>query len=477
MPKYDVVIIGAGITGAMLSWKLSQYQLRTAIIEKENDVAEGATMANSAVIHVGYDPEEGTLKGELNVKGALQYPSICEKLHCAFRQTGAWIAACGAEEEAHLDLLAARADKRNIPYRWRSREEALADEPNLSDQVTRVLDFYTTGVIYPWEVAEACIESAIGNGTELYLNAPCQHIERIDGGWRIDTPAGSFETAYVINAAGVHAEDIHKMVAEPKWHSTPRKGEYYVLDDDTQPVKHIIFPVPSKEKGKGVLAIPTVHCDTLIGPNSDFLDDPDDVGTTDDGLAYVRNNIAKTLKNIPLNRSIRTFAGNRPTTTSPDFIIEEVEGAPHFIDAASIESPGIASSPAIADYIIEILSRSMKLERNENADMSRKKPPIIAEMTPEERQAQIAADPAFAKIICRCNQISEGEIIACIRKPCGARSVKGIRKRLGPGMGRCQGGFCEPKVVQILARELGISPLEVLYDGTGSNILQSENRI
>ncbi|HAM68419.1 MAG TPA: FAD/NAD(P)-binding oxidoreductase, partial [Ruminococcus sp.] len=194
-------------------------------------------------------------------------------------------------------------------------------------------------------------------------------------------------------------------------------------------------------------------------------------------LAYVRNNIAKTLKNIPLNRSIRTFAGNRPTTTSPDFIIEEVEGAPHFIDAASIESPGIASSPAIADYIIEILSRSMKLERNENADMSRKKPPIIAEMTPEERQAQIAADPAFAKIICRCNQISEGEIVACIRKPCGARSVKGIRKRLGPGMGRCQGGFCEPKVVQILARELGISPLEVLYDGTGSNILQSENRI
>lgn len=477
MPMYDVVIIGAGITGAMLCRKLSQYRLKLAVLEKANDIAEGATMANSAVIHVGYDPEDGTNKAELNVKGALQYEQICKDLHCARKVVGAYIAACGPEEEAALDVLTARADARGIPYRNLSRAEALAEEPNLSENVTRVIDFYTTTVIYPWEIANACMEVACQNDAELHLNAPCTGITKEGDCWRVTTPGGDFTARYVVNAAGVHAEEIHNMVGKASWHATPRKGEYYVLDQDVQPIRHIIFPVPSKEKGKGVLAIPTVYGNTLIGPNSDFLDDPDDNGTTDAGLAYVRANISKTLNNIPLNRSIRTFAGIRPTTSSPDFIIEEVAEAPHFIDAVSIESPGLASSPAIADRIIEILSQSLKLEENPNAIMTRKKPVVLAELTTEERNALIRENPAYGKIICRCEQISEGEIIDCIRRPCGARTVKGVKKRVRPGMGRCQGGFCEPKVVHILARELGISPLDVVYDAPGSNILQSENRI
>ena len=475
---YDVVIIGAGITGAMLSWKLSRYRLRVAVLEKENDIAEGATMANSAVVHVGYDPEDGTLKAELNVKGAQQYEKICETLHCGHKTVGAYIAACGAEEEAQLDVLASRADARGIPYRFLTRAEALAEEPNLSDNVTKVLDFYTTAVVYPWEIALACMESACKNGTELHLNALCQAIEKTADGWLVKTPAGEFCTRCVVNAAGVHAEEIHKMAAgQPDWHATPRKGEYYVLDQDVQPIQHIIFPVPSKEKGKGVLAVPTVFGNTLIGPNSDFQDDPDDNGTSEAGLAYVRTNISKTLKNIPLNRSIRTFAGVRPTTTSPDFIVEEVESAPLFIDAVSIESPGLASAPAVADRIISIIAKTLDLQENPDAVLTREPQVILANLSAEERTKLIAENPAYGKIICRCEQISEGEIIDCIRRPCGARSVKGVKKRVRPGMGRCQGGFCEPRVVHILARELGISPLDVVYDSADSKILQSENRI
>ncbi|MBR6719063.1 MAG: NAD(P)/FAD-dependent oxidoreductase [Oscillospiraceae bacterium] len=477
MLMYDIVIIGAGITGAMLSWKLSRYRLKIAVLEKENDIAEGATMANSAIVHTGYDPEDGTLKAELNVRGAQQYEQICAQLHCAYKTVGAYIAACGTEEEEQLAVLAARADARGIPYRMLSRDEAIAEEPNLSEQVTRVLDFYTTAVIYPWEVADACMETACGNGTELYLNAPCCGITKDSDGFTVETPAGSFRTRYIINAAGVHAEQIHNMVAKADWHATPRKGEYYVLDQDAQPIRHIIFPVPSKEKGKGVLAIPTVYGNTLIGPNSDFLDDPDDNGTTVDGLAYVRANISKTLQNIPLNRSIRTFAGIRPTTTCPDFIVTELPDVPHFIDAVSIESPGLASSPAIADKVIAILAESLTLTENPDAVMTRKAPVVLAALSDAERSALIAENPAYGRIICRCEKISEGEIVDCIRKPCGARTVKGVKKRVRPGMGRCQGGFCEPKVVHILARELGISPLEVVYDSPKSNILESDNRI
>ena len=474
---YDVVIIGAGITGAMLSRKLSRYQLRIAVLEKENDTAEGATMANSAVIHTGYDPEDGTLKAELNVKGAQQYEEICRELHCLYKTVGAFIAACGPEEEAQLGVLAARADARGVPYRRLTREEAITEEPNLSDGVTAVLDFYTTAVVYPWEVANACMECACNNGVELFLNTPCQAIRREDGCFVIETPQGDIQTRYIVNAAGVHAEDIHAMVAAPSWHMTPRRGEYYVLDEDAKPVQHIIFPVPSKEKGKGVLAIPTVHGNTLIGPNSDFVDDPDDNGTSVDGLAYVCANIGKTLKNIPLNRSIRTFAGVRPTTTCPDFIIEEAADVPHFIDAVSIESPGLASAPAVADRLIEILAKSLELIPNEKAVMTRKAPVVLAECSPEERNALIRENPAYGRMICRCCQISEGEIVDCIRRTCGARSVKGIKKRVGAGFGRCQGGFCEPRVVHILARELGISPLEVEYGAKDSHILERENRV
>ena len=475
---YDVVIIGAGITGSVLARDLSAYHLRIAVIEKENDIADGATMANSAIVHTGYDPEPGTMKAKMNVAGARRYEALCRELGCLYKTVGAYIAACGEEEEKHLEILAQRADEREIPYRWLSREQALKEEPNLSDHVTKVLDFCTTAVIYPWEVACACMEVACGNGADLYLNAECTGIEKTDHGYIVHTSGDDLIARTVVNAAGVHADSIAKMVCEdPGFTIRPRRGEYYVLDQDAAVVSHIIFPVPSAEKGKGVLAVPTVYGNTLIGPNSDFIDDPDDNATSAAGLASVRGNISKTLKNVPLNRSIRTFSGVRPASDHPDFIIEEAPGCPGFINAASIESPGLASAPGISRYIIdELLSRYLDLAEDKEAVMTREAPPVLSRMSAEERNELIRKNPAYGRIVCRCEQVSEGEIIDCIRRPCGARSVKGVKKRVRPGMGRCQGGFCEPLVVGILARELGISPLDVVLDSKKSRILESENR-
>ena len=475
---YDIVIIGAGITGTMLARDLSRYRLHVALIDKENDIADGATMANSAIVHVGYDPEDNTLKALLNVEGARMYEKICEDLGCHRKVTGAYVAACGETEEKHLEILADRAERRGIEYEWLSGDEARKEEENLSEQVTKVLSFPTTAVIYPWEVAIACAEVAVNNGTELYLNTRCESITKDEDHFVIHTNNGDYETRYVINASGVGAEKVYRMVCDtPEFTITPRRGEYFVLDHQVHYVNHIIFPVPSAEKGKGVLAVPTVFGNTLLGPNSDYVDDPEDTGTSFEGLDYVRANITKTMKNVPYRYVIRNFAGLRPSSSCPDFIIEEAKTVPGFINAASIESPGLASAPAVSQYIIQkILKKHLELTEKEDVCMTREKPLVMADLTPEEKAEVIRKNPLYGKIICRCEQISEGEILDCIHRTCGAHTVKGVKKRVRPGMGRCQGGFCEPRVLNILARELNISPTEVVLDAKNAKILESENR-
>ncbi|MCH3961790.1 MAG: NAD(P)/FAD-dependent oxidoreductase [Solobacterium sp.] len=474
---YDAVIIGAGITGTMIARDLSQYQLKIALIDKENDIADGATMANSAIVHTGYDPEDNTMKAKMNVRGARMYPQLCRDLGCRYTVVGAYIAACGKEEEEHLDVLKERAERREIPYAFLSGDEARKEEPNLNEQVTKVISFPTTAVIYPWEAAIACAQVAVNNGTELVLNAPVKSIEHHAGMYTVHTDKKDFETKIVINAAGVCADQIYRMVSEhPNFSMKPRKGEYYVIDNAVHYVKHVVFPVPSA-KGKGVLAVPTVYGNTLIGPNSDYVPSTTDTGSTFQGLDYVKENASKIMKNVPLNRSIRNFAGLRPSSSSSDFIIEEAKDAENFINVASIESPGLASAPAIAEYVVQdLLKGKLDLKINEQAVMTRQRPLVMSELTPAEREAKIKENPMYGRIICRCEQISEGEIVDCIHAVCGARSVKGVKKRVRPGMGRCQGGFCEPRVVAILARELHESELDVVLDSQGSKILAKENR-
>ncbi len=475
---YDVVIIGAGIVGTLLARDLSRYRLKVAVLEKENDIADGATMANSAIVHTGYDPEEGTMKARMNVAGAQMYAQLCKDLGCLYKPVGAYIAATDEEEEKTLARLAERAEARHIPYVWLSGDQARAEEPNLSDAVTKVLSFPTTAVIYPWEVAIASMEVAVKNGVNLFLNAKVVKIDRNDTGFLVHSADGSvYETKTIVNAAGVYADVIAQMVCDhPSFSMKPKRGEYFVIDHSLHVTNHVIFPTPGK-KGKGVLAVPTVYGNTLFGPSSEGVDDKDDLGNSATGMEYVRSKITRILRRVPLSASIRNFSGLRPSSTSADFIIEEQAGVPGFINCASIESPGLASAPAIAAYVhTTLLAPYLTYVENPQAVMTRMRPLVMKEISEAEKAEAIRKNPLYGKIICRCEEISEGEIRDCIHRPCGATTVKGVKKRVRPGMGRCQGGFCEPKVVSILADELHCSPLDVVLDGRQAYLLEKENR-
>lgn len=474
---YDVLIIGAGIVGSFLAHDLSKMELKVAVIEKESDVANRATMANSAIIHSGHDPLEGTLKARLNVRGNEMYESICKDLGVSFKRTSAFVVATSKEEEETLDTLYDQAKNRNIPVMLLTREDAIEKEPNLSDYVTRVIELPSTGIVYPWEVAIALAEEAIQNGVEFHLKEEVQKIEKKENAFKVYTNNGRYESKIVINAAGTYSDKIYGMVSkEVEFKITPRKGEYFVLDKLQNPlVSRVIYPVPSSI-GKGVLVVPTTHGNVLLGPNSEIVDSDELNNNTKENLDYVKREIGKTVKNIPMQNIIRTFAGLRPTSTIHDFIIEEAKDVINFINVAGIESPGLASAPAISEYVInELLSDKINMNNKENYTKRR---PVIKpkELNDQERNELVKKEPAYGRIVCRCEQITEGEILDAIRRPLGAKTVKGVKKRVRPGMGRCQGGFCEPLVVDILARELNISPMEVRLDSDNSVMLMSETK-
>lgn len=474
---FDVIIIGAGICGSMLARELSRYKLKIAVLDKENDIANGATMANSAIVHTGYDPEDDTLKARLNVRGARLYPDICKELNCKHKVVGAFVAASGESEEENLDVLIDRAKRREIEYEVLTGDEARKIEPLLVDKITKVLSLPTTAVIYPWEVAISCMQVAVRNGVQLYLNHEVDDIKKTAGKYEINAGGEVFEGKMILNAAGIGAEKMALMVSDKiDFVTKPKRGEYYLIDKDCHLVDRVIFPVPT-EQGKGVLAIPTAYGNTLIGPNNQVIEEGATVATSDFGANYIHEHIGRILKEVPFNKSIRRYAGLRPSTTSKDFIIGPLEDDDDFINIASIESPGLASAPAIAEYVRdEFVLPEFEPEINEAAIMTKEKSIALADLTEDERAELIKENPAYGNMVCRCEHISEGEVIACIHEACGARSVKGVKKRVRPGMGKCQGGFCEPKIVDILSRELGIEPFDVVLDGKGSNILQKENR-
>ena len=321
------------------------------------------------------------------------------------------------------------------------------------------------------------MQVAIGNGAELFLNHEVKSISKSEQGYTVKAGDKEFSAKVVVNASGTGAEEICKMITDQVgFQIKPRRGEYFVIEKDVHIAHNVIFPVPT-EKGKGVLAVPTVYGNTLIGPNSEPIDEVS-IATSDDGIKYIKDNITRILKEVPLNKAIRTFAGVRPSSTSKDFIIEPLgEDNPNFINVASIESPGLASSPGIAEYVIDkYIKDRLELELDPDAVMTRKGDIVMAKLTDEEKNAVIKENPQYGNIVCRCETLSEGEIVAAINAVCGARSVKGVKKRVRPGMGKCQGGFCEPKVVEILARELNCSPVDVVLDRKKSKILGRENR-
>ena len=470
---YDIIIIGAGITGSFIAHNLSKRQCKVLVIDKEADVANATSMANSAIIHAGYDPKPGTLKAKLNVLGNRMYPDICKELGVTYRKCSAFVVAVDSDESKILDTLKSQAEDRDVTCIDRSGEDARKLEPNLSPSVIRALEFPDTGIIYPWNVAIALMEEAVLNGTELKLCEKVVDITKTSSGYTVTTDKSVYESEYVINAAGLYADRIYEMAlkSKPDYSIIPKRGEYYVLDEMAQTVvNRIIYPVPGPA-GKGVLVIPTIHNNILLGPNSDITDSPDNNNNTASALNYVKQNVGKTVINIPYDKVIRTFAGLRPSGNDGDFYIKESESLSGFVNVACIDSPGLASAPAIAEYVInEVMQGRFNYELK--SDYIHRTPiKYMNELDDEAKNEMIARDPSYGEIVCRCCLVSKGEILDAIRRPVGATTVKGVKKRVGPGLGRCQGGFCEPLVVDILAEELGIDKTQVRYDSPDSVML------
>ena len=472
---YDIAIIGSGITGAATAYTLSQYDLSVVVLEKRNDIAMGATRANSAIIHAGYDPEPGTLMARLNVRGCAMAEQLCRDLDVPYKKVGSLVLAFSEEEMATVRVLYDRGVQNGVPdQKILSADEVHALEPEVSDQVVGALYAPSAGIISPWEYALAFAETAAKNGVTFRLSSGVTAIERKGDGYLLHTASGDVEARRVINAAGTSSDAIHEMVAPKTFTILPNRGEYYLLDKcESVHAHHVLFQCPNKD-GKGVLVSPTVHGNLIVGPNAESVSSENATGNTAAGLAFVRQRAAITTTAIRYANSIRNFAGVRANSDQPDFVIGLA--APGFIDLAAIKSPGLSSAPAIAEEALALLQKDgLTLTKNPSAVTTRKK--IRFKELPEaEKQAVIRQDPLYGRVICRCETITEGEIVAAIHSPIPPVSLDGVKRRAGSGMGRCQGGFCGPRVLEILCRERGLSPLEVLQDDTGSFILMSETK-
>lgn len=472
---YDVAIIGCGVIGAGIAMELSKYQLHTVILEKENDVCNGTTKANSAIMHAGYDPAVNTLMAKLNVEGCNMAPALCKMLDVPYRQIGSLVLAFTEEEIETLYQLASRGAANGVAgLKLLNYNEAKELEPGISDQVKAVLYAPSAGIVDPWELGTAMAETAVKNGVELRLNQEIKGIQKTEKGWRLETGYETFETRFVLNAAGVFSDQVHNMAAEPAFQITPCKGAYYLLDKaEGERVRHIIFQCPNKN-GKGVLITPTVHGNLLVGPTAEIAEDSGDTAVTASGLTTIQKQAQKSVPSIQFRENIRNFAGVRANSTVDDFIIQE--SAPGFIDVAGMRSPGLASSPAVGPYVAELLKAAgLNLIGKEKWDGTRH---LIRfkELSPDEKNRLIAKQPAYGRVVCRCETITEGEIIAALHSPIPPCSLDAVKRRTGAGMGRCQGGFCGPRVLELIAREMGIAPENVLNDKEGSNILTGETK-
>lgn len=473
---YDIAIIGGGITGCFIARQLSRYELKTVILEKNDDVADETTKANSGIVHSGYDAKPGTLKAELNRLGNPMFEQVCSDLDVAFQRNGSLTIATNDEETAFLRELYERGLANKIPQISLISSDVIQKiEPNLNHNVQCALLAGTAGIVDPFGLAIALAENAVDNGAELKLQTQVTGISLRNGVYELQTDNGVYRAKYVINCAGVHADKVNELLCPASFRIVPRKGEYLVYDKKCASfVTRVIFQCPSS-KGKGVLVSPTAHGNLLVGPNSTEISDKDDVATTPCGIEEILSVAAKSVEKLP-NLPITNFAGLRATADTNDFIIEELKTHKGFVNVAGIESPGLTASPAIAEYVIEIL-KSSGLQLKENPKFNPKRKPMIhfMELTDAQRNELINKDRRFGRIICRCENITEGEIVDAIHRNAGARSVDGVKRRIRAGMGRCQGGFCSPRVIEILARELGKDETEILKDGRGTYITTGKN--
>ena len=474
---YDVVIIGCGVVGASAAYELARYKLRVAVLEAAADIAAGTTKANSAIIHAGYDPEPGTLMARLNVEGNRLTGEICEKLQVPFKRVGSLVVAFSPEQLPTLRTLYDRGCKNGVPgLRLLSGEEARAMEPGLSEEVCGALLAPSAGIIDPWGFAIAMAETAVRGGVEVRRDCPVTGIEDTGAGFVLHTPTGDVTARFVLNAAGVDADRVHEMLEPNDWHTLPSRGEYYLLDkSEHDRVSRVIFQCPGPE-GKGVLVAPTIHGNLICGPNAEAVEDRLDLGNTAAGMAEVRAKASRSVPGIQWRQNIRNFAGLRANTTRSDFIIEESGAHPGFIDLAGIKSPGLSSAPAIAKMAAEMLAADGLALEPDPDFVDRREHIVFKNLSAEEKNELIRKDPRYGRVVCRCETITEGEIVAALHSPIPPRSINGVKRRCNAGMGRCQGGFCGPRVQEIIARELGIDQAAVLLEQAGSTILPGRTK-
>lgn len=474
---YDVIIIGGGVSGAASARELSRYKVRACVLEKEEDVCCGTSKANSAIVHAGYDAAPGSLKAKLNVRGNEMMEQLSEDLDFPFQKTGSLVICLSGEEMPGLQELYDKGVANGVKgLKILDREEVLGMEPNITDDVYAALYAPSAGIVCPFGMNIALAENACTNGVEFRFNTEVLDIRKTENGYEIHTNRGMFQAKCVVNAAGVYADKIHNMVSKKKIHITPRRGEYCLLDKSAGThVSRTIFSLPTKY-GKGVLVTPTVHGNLLIGPTAVDIENKEGTNTTREGLDEVISKAGQNVKNLPMRQVITSFAGLRAHEDGSEFIIGEADDAEGFIDCAGIESPGLTSCPAIGGMVAEILREKLGLEEKENFISTRKgilNPNTLAK---EERAELIRKEPAYGNIICRCEMITEGEILDAIRRPLGARSLDGVKRRTRAGMGRCQSGFCSPRTIEILARELHVSMSDITKSGGNSRLVAGKNK-
>ncbi|MCR5546857.1 MAG: NAD(P)/FAD-dependent oxidoreductase [Lachnospiraceae bacterium] len=474
---YDVAIIGGGVIGSAIARELSKFEVNALVIEREQDLCCGTTKANSAIIHGGYDAKPGSLKAKLNVEGNKMFDELSKDLDFPFKRNGSLVVRTKDQDKEDLQKLYDQGIENGVEgLRIIERDELIKMEPNLADDVVDALFVPTGGIVCPFNFNYALAENAADNGVEFKLSTKVEKIEKTGDHYTITTDKGVIESKTVVNAAGVYADELNNMVSSKKLHIIARRGQYELLDKSAgSHVSHTIFQLPSK-MGKGVLVTPTIHGNLLVGPTAEDVDNKEGVNTTADGLGGLFATASQSVKNVPARQVITSFAGLRAHEEGGDFILGEAEDAEGFFNAAGIESPGLSSAPAIGVMIAKEVAEKLSLKENTSFNGKRKGILNPATLSLEERNELIKKNPAYGQIICRCESISKGEMLDAIHRTLGARDLDGVKRRTRGGMGRCQGGFCSPRVMELLEQEVPMSPFDVTKNGPDAKIVFGYNK-
>lgn len=463
----DAIIIGGGVTGTSIAYNLSKKKGNFLLIEKNEDLCTETSKANSGICHGGYDAKPKSMKAKMNILGNRMMEEESKKLSFPFKKIGSLVLCHDEKDMDKLQKLYDQGIENGVSgMKILSRDEILELEENITDDVTAALYCKEAGIIDPFLMNIAYGEVSNINGVDYKFNEKVINVKKEEDYWLVQTEKDTYKTKTVINAAGVHSDEIHNLVSDEKYHIRARRGEYLLLDKNTKGfVNHVIFNLPS-EKGKGILVSPTIDNNTLVGPTSDFIDDKEDTRTTREHLEEVIEKSNDTVKNVPIRMTITSFSGNRAHEEKDDFVLKEsLDG---FFDCIGIESPGLTSAPAIGEYMANLVNERLNLEENELFTYDRNPIPKTSEMSLEEHDELIKKDKRYGNIICRCESITEGEIVNSINRPLGAKTVDGVKRRVRASAGRCQGGFCLPRIMEILSRELGIDYDDVVKNKKGS---------